>query len=579
MKLQNGNGMPERGAQPRRERQKTDMGVPLSSTALQQALVQPEQQRKAPPCSVGCAIGADVRDWIALIAQRGKLGLPNANAYTQAWNMVAAVNPFPATLGRICPHPCEAACNRRDKDGAVSINALERFLGDWGLQRRLALPIADRRSWSESVGVIGAGPAGLSFGYQMARRGYRVTIYEKQDQAGGMLYFGIPQYRLPEAVLGAEIQRILDLGVELKLDTAIGRDLTVRQLREKHDAVFIAIGAGVGLALGIPGEDGAGVWSGTDFLSVLNRGNTLELGEQVVVVGGGNTAMDAARSARRTGAQVTVLYRRTRKEMPAIETEIDDALAEGVEIAYLVAPVAIGREGGKIRSVRVQRMELGEPDGSGRRKPVPIDGSEHDIPASAVIAAVSQEPDWEGLGELRNGKIWIDAGSQGALGQGCWVGGDALGPGIAGLAIAQGRQAAEALHRQLRGLPAHSMSTSAVAASASAKPDYYPAMRRSTSPYNAVASRLAQPDLEVQQTISERAFLDEVSRCFSCGSCFGCEQCFMFCNARGFSKLQQVSPGRYFSLGLECCESCGKCIELCPCGYLSPRPGSSAPDS
>lgn len=577
MSSHNGNNAFQRGDPARREGRKAGMSASSSDTALKQALVQPEQQKKGPPCSAGCASGGDVRGWIALVAQRRKLGLSDADAYTQAWNMLAAVNPFPATLGRICPHPCEDACNRRDKDGAVSINAMERFLGDWGLQHKLALPLTESDSRTESVGVIGAGPAGLSFAYQMARRGYRVTIYEKQELPGGMLYFGIPQYRLPEAVLGAEIGRILDLGVELKLNTAIGRDITVQQLRDLHDVVFLGIGAGLGRKLGIPGEEGSGVWTGTDFLSQLNRGNKVELGAHVVVVGGGNTAMDAARAARRAGAQVTMLYRRTRDEMPAIETEIDDALAEGVEIAYLAAPVAIGRERDRVQSVRVQGMALGEPDGSGRRKPVPIGGSEHDIPASAVIAAVSQEPDWEGLSELQNGKIWIHAGSNGTVDHGLWAGGDALGPGIAGLAIAQGRQAAEAVHAQLRGGPALPISNSVVDANVPVKPDFYPAMPRSTSPYRIVAARLAQPDMEVQQTIKEKAFLDEVSRCFSCGSCFGCEQCHMFCNAGGFSKLQQVAPGQYFSLNLDCCESCGKCIEMCPCGYLSPRPRTGAP--
>jgi ferredoxin len=269
-----------------------------------------------------------------------------------------------------------------------------------------------------------------------------------------------------------------------------------------------------------------------------------------------------------------MLYRRTRKEMPAIATEIDDALAEGVEIVYLAAPVAIGRESGKIQSVRVQRMELGEPDRSGRRTPVAVSGSEHDISASALIAAVSQQPDWEGMGELHEGKIWIHAASDGAIGQGLWAGGDALGLGIAGLAIAQGRQAAEAVHAQLRGLPAQAMSEGAVAPSAKPKPDYYPEMPRSSSPYRAVPERLAQPDLEVQQTISTAAFFDEISRCFSCGLCFGCERCYMFCNAGGFSKLQEVAPGRHFSMSLDACEACGKCIEVCPCGYLS---SNSAP--
>lgn len=566
---------PEGATQTGRGGQKAGAGAP--PTALKQALVQPEQLRKTPPCNAGCAGGGDVRGWISLVAQRQKLGLSDASACTQAWNIITEVNPFPATLGRICPHPCEDGCNRGDKDGAVSINALERFLGDWALQRGLTLPVAERGNWSESVGVIGAGPAGLSFAYQMARRGYRVTIYEKQERPGGMLYFGIPEYRLPEAVLEAEIARILALGVELRLNTVIGRDVTVRQLRDMHQVVFIGIGAGAGLKLGIAGEDGAGVWTGTEFLSQLNRGSKLELGANVVVVGGGNTAMDAARAARRAGAQVTMLYRRTRIEMPAIE--IDDALEEGVDIAYLTAPVAILREGGAVRSVRVQRMELGEADRSGRRKPLPVGGSEHEIPASAVIAAVSQEPDWEGLGELRDGQIWIHAGSNGALGDGLWAGGDALGLGIAGLAISQGRKAAEAVHAKLRGLAAPSGATGSAADSATPKPEYYPAVPRSSSPYRDVSARLAKPDLEVQRTIAAADFFDEVSRCFSCGSCFGCEQCYMYCNAGGYSKLQEVAPGRYFSLSLDSCESCGKCIELCPCGYLSERTALSATSS
>lgn len=555
------------------------MALQKSGTALKQALVRPEQQRKSPPCSVGCASGADVRGWIGLIAQRGKLGLSDAQACAQAWNVLAEANPFPATLGRICPHPCEAGCNRREKDGPVSINAMERFLGDWGLQRRLKLPRAEPGERNESVGVIGAGPAGLSFAYQMARRGYRATVYEKQDRAGGMLHFGIPQYRLPEEVLEAEIRRILDLGVVLKLGTAIGRDVSVQQLRERHDAVFVAMGAGLGVKLGIPGEDGADVWTGTELLSALNRGNSPELGTHVIVVGGGNTAMDAARAARRKGAQVSVLYRRTRNEMPAIASEIDDALAEGVELVYLCAPVAIGREGARVRSVKVQTMELGAPDGSGRRRPVPVPSTERDLPASAVIAAVSQEPDWEGLTELRDGTIWIQAGSNGALGRGLWAGGDARGPGIAGIAIAQGRQVAEAVHAQFRGLPAQTTAASAAAAGAQAKPEYYEQKARSTVPCNTVAECLAQPDLEVRRTISESAFFEEASRCFSCGSCFGCEHCYMYCNAGGFRKLPEAAPGRYFSLNLNACESCGKCIEVCPCGFLSPVSSPGAPDA
>ena len=361
---------------------------PAEVSPLARALIKPQQVEKFPPCCSGCATGGDVRGWIAVVAQRKKLGLSETEAINRAWHMVTEMNPFPATLGRICPHPCESGCSRRDKDGAVAINALERFLGDWALDQRLALKQLEGDTKPESIGVIGAGPAGLSFAYQMARRNYRVTIYEKAEKPGGMLYYGIPQYRLPKEVIEAEVQRILDLGVELKLNVSIGKDITVHQLKEDHDALFLGIGAGHGRKLGITGEAGINVWTGTDYLGYMNRGEPVELGSEVIVVGGGNTAVDAARSARRTGARVTMLYRRTRNEMPAIASEIDDARAEGVSIEYLAAPVEIKRNGGKVKAVVVQRMELGEPDSSGRCKPVPVPGSEYKLPADSVINAV-----------------------------------------------------------------------------------------------------------------------------------------------------------------------------------------------
>lgn len=540
-----------------------------NAAPLGQALVRSEQLERNAPCRAGCACGTDVRGWIAVIAQRRKIGLSVREAVMEAWDMVTAVNPFPATLGRICPHPCEVDCNRGGKDGPVAIRALERFLGDWGLRQRLPLPRLEQSARRESIGVIGAGPAGLSFAYQMARRGYRVTVYEKERKPGGMLYHGIPQYRLPEEVLDAEIRRIVDLGVELELGFAVGSAVAVRQLRDRHDALFLGIGAGRGVKLGIPGEEGPGVWTGTDYLSRLNRGEPVDLGTEVVIVGGGNTAMDAARCARRTGANVTTLYRRTRREMPAIASEVDEALAEGVRIEYLAAPVAIVRDGGEVRSVLVQKMQLGEPDDSGRRRPVPSPGSEHELPATAVIAAVSQVPDWDGLEEIAPGTVRPSAA--GELRDGLWTGGNTLGSGIAGMAIAQGRHAAEALHAKLRGLARTAATQLPVVPATSVKPEYYAGKQRAAVPERAVEQRLAQGELEVQETIGEDAFLEEVSRCFSCGSCFDCEHCFMYCNAGSFARLAQAGPGTYFSLNLDRCEACGKCIELCPCGFLAAR--------
>lgn len=550
---------------------KSETSKPVDELPLAQALIRPRQEAQSPPCCNGCAAGGDIRGWIAVVAQREKLGFSETEALDQAWQKVTEVNPFPSTLGRICPHPCETGCNRMDKDGPVAINAMERFLGDWGMDRQLSLPELESDTKPESIGVIGSGPAGLSFAYQMARRNYRVTVYEKEQRAGGMLSNGIPEYRLPGNIIEAEIKRIIDLGVELKLNVSIGRDVTIQQLRENHDALFLGIGAGRGLKLGIPGEEGNNVWSGTDYLGCLKRGVSVYLGTDVVVIGGGNTAVDAARSARRGGARVTILYRRTRNEMPAIESEIEDAEAEGINIEYLVAPVEIKRDGEQVTAVVIQRMELGEADESGRRRPVPIPASEYRIPASAVITAVSQQPIWDDLAEIDPGTVWVQTGEYGRIDDYLWAGGDALGLGIAGMAIAQGRQAAEALHASLRSDEAPVKSDKPPVPKQAVKPDFHTGKQRTGSMEIPVTDRLAEPDMEVYQTMSHSDFLTEVSRCFSCGLCYGCENCFMYCNAGGFTRLEQAGPGAYFALSRDFCVGCGKCIDLCPSGYLTPE--------
>jgi len=316
------------------------------------------------------------------------------------------------------------------------------------------------------------------------------------------------------------------------------------------------------------------MWTGTEYLARENRGERVPLGRDVVVVGGGNTAVDAARTACRSGAGVTLLYRRSREEMPAIPHEVEDALEEGVELVLLAAPTRLERENGRLSRLHVQRMELGEPDASGRRRPVPVPGSEFTLTVDSVIAAVSQEPDLGGLEEIRekNGG-WLVPDETGYLEDGLWAGGDARTLGIAGFAIAQGRRAAETLHQRLTGEatgPARTNGASTIEPDA-LKLASYPTLPSVKPPRMPPSERLSQAGAEVQGVITEEEFLEEVRRCFSCGSCFGCQQCAMYCTPGCYLKLKEVGPGTYFALSLDRCEECGKCIEVCPCGFLEVR--------
>ena len=538
--------------------------IKTSAAGAEISPLRPLYAPKTPPCIGTCPSGADIRGWLITIAQAEAYSRTNEQAFEIAWRKITERNPFPAVCGRVCPHPCEDACNRKEKEGGVAINALERFIGDFGIEKGLKLSRLSEEQRSEKVAVIGAGPAGLSCAYQLARRGYPVTVFEAFGKPGGMLRYGIPAYRLPRAVLDAEIQRILDLGVELTCGCVVGKDVSLDQLRKEHRAVFTGIGAHKGLKLGVPGEDAPNVLTGTELLNKVNCGEPVDLGNKVIVIGGGDTAIDAARVSKRLGADVTILYRRTRAEMPAIKPEIEGALEEGVAIEFLAAPVEVLCENGRATGLCSIRMELGEPDKSGRPRPVPRPGTEFDVPATAIIAAISQEPDFGPLPEMQEGKDWIKADRWGATRMdGVFAGGDDVELGLVSIAIAQGRFAAEAIDAHLRGVPLEMPQAPLPIKTDKMKLGWYKPADRHQRPHLPVSQR--GMDTEIEQGLSQEDVIAEAKRCMSCGMCADCETCWMYCSNNCFVRLPK---GEHYKIKMELCNGCKKCAEECPCGYI-----------
>jgi NADPH-dependent glutamate synthase beta subunit-like oxidoreductase/Pyruvate/2-oxoacid:ferredoxin oxidoreductase delta subunit len=526
--------------------------------------LRPAYVAKAPPCSGGCPSGADIRGWLTTIAQAEAYGRTNEEACRIAWGIITDRNPFPAVCGRVCPHLCEDACNRRLKDGAVSINALEQFVGDFGIAQGLELSHLTSEKHSERIAVIGAGPAGLSCAYQLARRGYPVTVFEAFSQPGGMLRYGIPKYRLPRDVLDAEIQRILDLGVVLQCNAVIGSNVSLTQLRGEYKAVFVGIGAHRGVKLRIPGEDAPNVYTGTEFLNRVNSGEEVRVGGKVLVIGGGDTAIDSARVSKRLGADVTIVYRRSRSEMPAIKPEIDGALEEGISIRFLTAPVEVLQQDGHAIGLRCTRMDLGAPDASGRPRPVAVAGSEFDLEATTIIAAISQQPKLNGLDFARDGAQWIpmqDASVPGM--EGVFAGGDGVELGLVTIAIAQGRFAAEAIDAWVQGETLDKPAAAPCIGAERVKLDWYQPAGRHERSHVPVGERSA--DTEVQLGLAEAEAIEEAKRCMSCGLCMDCETCWMYCTNNCFAKLPK---GEHYKVKLELCNGCKKCADACPCGYI-----------
>jgi formate dehydrogenase major subunit len=401
------------------------------------------------PCSAGCPAGLDVSAFVHEIA---------GGHVDRAMEVIFDRLSLPGTLGRVCPRLCEESCRRCDYDKqGLAIAALHRYATDRNqVAKKKAWPAPGKPS-GRSVAIVGAGPAGLTAAFYLRQRGHACTVFDSHARAGGMLRYGIPEYRLPTAALDAEIRVIERLGTQFRMNTRWGRDFGLADLRREHDAVFLAIGAQLSTALRCEGEDLA--LSGLEFLHGVATGKPPELGRRVIVLGGGNTAMDASRTARRYGADVKVLYRRTRREMPCLMEEVEGAEEEGVAIEFLVAPVALARLGnGHGLRLVCRRMELGEPDSSGRRRPVPIEGSEFDVECDTVIAAVGQTVDRtlaerEGL-KVTGWGLWTDSGTLATSLPGVFAGGDAvLGADLAVRAVAAGRIAATSIDQYLAGQP------------------------------------------------------------------------------------------------------------------------------
>jgi NADPH-dependent glutamate synthase beta subunit-like oxidoreductase len=523
---------------------------------------------KQPPCSTGCPNHNAIRDMLTTILRAKDLEKTYEQAFEEAFQVFLETTPFPAVCGRVCPHPCESDCNRHGKDGAVGINQVERFIGDFGLEKGLKPRKLTEETRTEKIAVVGSGPGGLSAAYQLARHGYPVTVFEAFPKSGGMLRYGIPDYRLPQQILDAEIDRILAMGVELKLNTAVGNDISLDDLRKEYKAIFVAIGAHRGIELKIEGESAPNVFTGTDFLHRANTGERIEVGSDVVVIGGGDTAIDAARVSRRLGANVTIVYRRTKKEMPAIDEEIDAAEEEGIEIHYLAAPVEIHEQNGEATGMKCQRMELGEPDSSGRRRPVPIEGDTFDLSFTCLIAAVSQAPEFSGFESLIEGNGWVTVDDRFETKvEGIYSGGDNTNLGLVVHAIAHGRSAARAIHEMVSGEKVAAADPEMKVIRADGiKFDHYQESQHLPPHEMAVDERLRDMHSEIVSTYSDEDAIAEASRCMSCGMCFDCGTCWSFCQDNAIIKpLDKTEP---YKVKLDFCTGCKKCSEVCPCGFI-----------
>ncbi|HEY5580298.1 MAG TPA: NAD(P)-binding protein [Rhodoferax sp.] len=504
---------------------------------------------RLPPCNNACPAGEDIQGWL-FHAEGGD--------YEKAWRALVENNPLPAVMGRVCYHPCEGVCNRAQIEAPVGINSVERFLGDEAIRRgwRFAPPPPVS---GKNVLVVGAGPSGLSAAYHLRRLGHAVTLHEAGPLAGGMMRFGIPKYRLPRDVLDAEVQRILDLGVTLKLNSKVA-NIAQSMKAGSFDAAFLAVGAHIGKRAFIPAGDATKIVDAVSVLSSMEGNDKPMLGRRVVVYGGGNTAMDVARTAKRLGAsEAIIVYRRTREKMPAHDFEVEEALQEGVMIKWLSTIKQAG-EG----SITLEKMALDE-----KGFPQPT-GEFETLGADSVVLALGQDVDLSLLDgvpglEIKDGTVQV-ASNMMTGHPGIFAGGDMVpSERTVTVAIGHGKKAARHIDAWLRGTrfapaPKHELA----------------GFERLNTWYYTDAPKTVQPQLdiirrrttfeEVQGGLDETNALYEARRCLSCGNCFECDNCYGVCPDNAVIKL---GPGKRFEFNYDYCKGCGVCVTECPCGAIT----------